>query len=470
MIKCPNCTGELKFSPKDKEVVCEYCGSKFNPKELKAKVKAAGESKTKKEKTEQQDKQEKNETYEGQSYTCSQCGATLMTFDETAITFCSYCGSQAMIESKMMKVNKPDFIIPFEKTKEDCIQAYKNKISKSLFVPNYLKSDVILEKFRGIYIPYAIYKLEHNGPITNKGSKYSHRSGDYVYYDDYTVTSHLDASYEGLSYDLISKFYDKFSTAIPYNFQKKEDFNLNYLTGYYADAGDVDSTIYDSDVESTVSIDISKRLRKYSEFSKYGCSPTANIKVSERKVGMFPVYFLAIRNKDNKTINYAVVNGQSGEVAADLPISFPKYIVGSLILFCIIFALINSFIILTPIKVTVFSTVVSTISLITSIVQASKIKKHENHTDDKGYTSKNIQNDKKDNTHIFKYLIKEILAVIVLILVIIFQPVNDAYYYGASLIALGLVILSFYDLVKEHNILVSNKLPQLEKRGGDEHE
>ena len=41
-------------------------------------------------------------TYEGKSYSCSQCGAQLMTFDETAITFCSYCGSQAMIESKMM--------------------------------------------------------------------------------------------------------------------------------------------------------------------------------------------------------------------------------------------------------------------------------------------------------------------------------------------------------------------------------
>ena len=50
------------------------------------------------------------------------------------------------------------------------------------------------------------------------------------------------------------------------------------------------------------------------------------------------------------------------------------------------------------------------------------------------------------------------------------NPVEDSYYYGASLLALSLVILSFYDLVKEHNILVTNKLPQLEKRGGDEHE
>lgn len=48
--------------------------------------------------------------------------------------------------------------------------------------------------------------------------------------------------------------------------------------------------------------------------------------------------------------------------------------------------------------------------------------------------------------------------------------VADAYYYGASSIIFLLVILSFYDLVKEHNLLVSNKLPQLEKRGGSENE
>ena len=93
MIKCPNCTGELEFKPTDKQVVCKYCGSKFDPKEFDEKVTMSKEN-------------EAVATYSGKTYSCSQCGAELMTFDETAITFCSYCGSQAMIESKMMKQNK----------------------------------------------------------------------------------------------------------------------------------------------------------------------------------------------------------------------------------------------------------------------------------------------------------------------------------------------------------------------------
>ena len=119
MIKCPNCGGELKYNVLEKMVKCDHCGSKFNPDEQIAKEKMASES----------------SSLEGKVFSCTQCGASLMTFDETAVTFCSYCGSQAMIESKMMKQNNPDYIIPFKVTKDECIASYKKMISKSLFVP-----------------------------------------------------------------------------------------------------------------------------------------------------------------------------------------------------------------------------------------------------------------------------------------------------------------------------------------------
>lgn len=456
MIKCPNCGGEMEFRPGEDQVVCKYCASKFNPKELNLEVKMSKEN-------------EALKTFEGKSYSCSQCGAQLMTFDETAVTFCSYCGSQAMIESKMLKQNSPDFIIPFSVTREDCIKAYKRKLSNALFVPNYMKSDLVVEKFRGIYLPYCIYKLERHGNCFNKGSKYSHRSGDYVYYDDYKISSDIDASYDGISYDLISKYYDKYSVAIPFNYKKKEVFNPNYLVGFYADTKDVDSSIYECDAQMIAEADLAKRMKSYSEFRKYGCSsPKANINVSDKKIGMFPVYFLAIRNKDNKTINYAVVNGQTGKVAADLPISFTKYIIGSLILAFILFLIIDNLFVFTPKTIAVISIISSVVSLIISFVQGSLIHTREFHTDDLGYMSieKNKKASKKKKG-IFKYLYKEIIGIVIPIAVLLLNPVNDGYYYIASIISLIFVILSFKDLVKEHNIIVSNKLPQLDKRGGD---
>ena len=448
----------MDYNASKKKIVCQYCNSEFDPKEFKKEAKAAKETKS-------------IETYEGKSYTCSQCGATLLTFDETAITFCSYCGSQAMVESKMIKQNNPDFIIPFEVDKDTCINNYKKLVSKALFAPDYMKANQTVEKFRGIYMPYCIYKLEYNGVAKNNGSKYAKRRGDYEIYNDYLITADVDASYDGISFDLLSKFYDNYSTAIPYNTQEKKEFNLNYMLGYYADVLDVNKDVYDAAARKIAVDDTTKQLLKHHEYAKYGCKkPTAEVSVTERKIGMFPVYFLAIRNKDNKTVNYAVVNGQTGKVVADLPIAFTKYIFASLLISVIIFLLIDNLVVLTPKNIAVFSIVAGLISLIISANQLTKIKNRETHMDDQGYLSKIDRKVKEPKQKKFRYLYKELIAVLIPILALAFNFVNDMYYYGAAAIALILVVLSFYDLVKEHNILVSNKLPQLEKRGGDESE
>ena len=34
--KCPNCNASINYNPKDKNWVCEYCGSKFTLEELTA--------------------------------------------------------------------------------------------------------------------------------------------------------------------------------------------------------------------------------------------------------------------------------------------------------------------------------------------------------------------------------------------------------------------------------------------------
>lgn len=481
MIKCPNCAGEVQFNPKLQQVECKYCGSLFSPEELSEKLKAVSEKAV-------------NDFYEGKTYTCSQCGATLMTFDDTAITFCSYCGSQAMLEDKMLRINNPDFIIPFQKTKEECVEAYKQKVSKFLFAPNDMKESFVVDKFRGIYMPYVIYDLKKDGVTRNLGSKYAYRRGDYVYYHDYQIVADVDISYEGISYDLVSKFYDNYSTAIPFRYQDAITFRPGYLAGYYADALDVNETVYVDTAMKVIAPDVGERLKHRKEFRKFGCQNPKVLFQNEQKIGMFPVYFLAIRDKNNQKVSYAVVNGQTGKVAVDLPIDFRKYIFGSLLLSVVIFLLIQSFLVLTPASITAFSIITALLSLVISIHQNKKIDIRQHHKDDKGvidvlrreYIRKrkesllpdtgltkeqklSAQLEKKNQRkRKLKFLYKEILAIIIPLVILFSNLASDLYYYGAAIISLLLVILSFYDLVREHNLLVSNPLPQFEKRGGDE--
>lgn len=458
MIRCPNCTAQLEFDAEAQNVKCNYCGSIFNPKELEIQAKKAKEI-------------EKEETYEGKSYECSQCGATLLTFDETAITFCSYCGSQAMIESKMIKRNNPEYIIPFKKTKEECIDAYKNKLAKSFFTPNYMKSDIVVDKFRGIYIPYCIYKLSYHKECINSGEKYTGRIGNYVYYDDYSIKARIDSDYEGISYDMLSNLYDKFTTSIPHDYKEIEPFNQNYLAGFYADSADVDTKIYEDNATEIVNADAARHLRKCGKFSEYGChNPQMFFQDIEQKTGMFPLYFLAIRDKKEQYVNYAVVNGQTGKVVVDLPVDFKKYILVSLLLTIPIFLLLNAVLVILPTTICTIATISAFITMIISGVQLDKIYKRENHLDDEGYMNSNKNKKHPEQKNTLKYILKQIIAIILGVVVLFLNPVDDIYYYGTAIIIFLLVILSFYDLVKEHNLLVSTKLPQLEKRGGSENE
>ena len=300
MSKCPHCGAEVQYKPNTKKVHCEYCGSKFSVSELVQEVKKAKEAKI----------DANEEKLKGKAYSCTQCGAILMTFDETAVTFCSYCGSQNIIEDKMFKQTAPDMIIPFAKTQDECIRNYKRKVSGFLFSPSYMKSDVVVQKFRGIYMPYGLYKLTYNGDCVNKGQKYNHRSGDYIYYDDYAIHADVNASYEGISFDLLSKFYDEYSLAIPFNYKEAVPFNPNYLPGFYADTKDVEIGTYSNDAINIGKNDSARFLRKKHIYSKYNCSnPTVPFHVGEKKVGLFPVYFASIRSKDNEHIHYAIING-----------------------------------------------------------------------------------------------------------------------------------------------------------------
>ena len=474
MSKCPACGGELTYKVKEGKVYCEYCRSTFDPKELELKDKFTKEV----------------ETFEGKGYTCRQCGATLLTFDETAITFCSYCGSQSVIEANMVKINKPEYVIPFKKTKEECINEYKKVLKKALFVPNYMKDDVTVEKFRGIFMPYAVFKTSFHGRSSNTGKKYSHRVGDYVYYDLYNIQAQVDADYEGMSYDVLSKFYDEYSGGIPFDFNEAVPFNKNYLIGFYADTKDVESDIYDDEAEDIATDDASKQLAKKREFMKYGCmNPKVKLRVTSRKMGMFPVYFLAIRDKEDK-IHYAVINGQTGKVATDLPIDFSKYALGTIILSVLFVLLLNMGSVILPKTVLIFSMIASFMGMIISNSQLNKIYVKDKKLEDEGFVSVNGTNEEVDTKDKFvyyvngvkkykykmpfkekrKYIFKYLIPIIIGLLVLASKTIDDEYYYITAIISFIIIIISFKDLVKEHNMLASNKLPQLEKRGGDNYE
>lgn len=527
MYVCPTCGAGLVFDPKTQKLQCMHCRNKFDPENIEnMKLDKAKEF-------ENQGNDLKQNEYEAISYKCSHCGAELITTDETITTFCSFCRTGTMLDRKIIKKTKPDYVIPFTKTKEECEKIYVDKIKKSFFAPKSMIDTQEVQKIRGIYMPYWIYSFEKHGTTSAKGSRYSHRSGDYVYYDDYSLVTDVNAECSGIIHDATSNFSDRLSESIaPFSVKEKKEFSASYLSGYYADNEDVENKVYKDECESIASKHITSKLEKESIYRKYGAKPKVNLNTKSAELALFPVYFLATKNRTGDRISYAVINGQTGKIAADIPIDFKKFVLFSLLLSIPIYFLLNLFVTVSMPVLIMLSIIFNIISVIVLSRQDKKITFRENDLDDKGMQSKKAINnetyknkekkDKKGNNALLMWIIigiiacaiiapilivlfqsiienytffgwgiivilllftvirlikhperdmsfcKPMIGLIITILVFVLKPAEDMYYYIAAFISISMAMWSFYNIIQKINILTTRKLPQLGKRGGDE--
>lgn len=329
MVKCPSCGAGMRFDPNIGILKCDYCSSTMGI------VEETGVDNVSKE----------SEYFESTLFTCPNCGGEILSNDDTAVTFCSYCGSSVELQGRLVSMVPPSYVIPFKNDKETVVKNYKKYISKALFAPKYMCEEGTLEKLRGIYMPYWLYDFEMNDEVDFAGSK-SHRSGDYIYTDHYKITTRIEADYQGTAFDASSTYADELSEAIaPYNIADSKPFQEAYISGFYADTADVLDTIYEQQAKDAVALSIANKVvssnsgyKAYSVIAK-SSDVAPKLKSKERKMAYFPVWFLATRHGEH--VSYAVVNGQTGKVAADIPIDYGKYFIGSLILALPIILILN---------------------------------------------------------------------------------------------------------------------------------
>lgn len=376
MYECPNCGGGLRFDPASQELVCDYCQTHLDPYQYEK----------------EHDADITEDAYGVQIFTCPQCGGEIMTTNISVTGFCSYCGASAVLDSRMAREKRPSWIIPFKKTGRDCRTAYKKRIARSFYTPKEMRDETFMDKFRGIYIPYWVYEGKVDSRVTLKGTR-AHRSGDYIITDHYDLGSDVQASYEGISYDASSSFSDDVSERIaPFDAEAMQPFAPSMLCGFYADTSDVPARIYADRAKSLAERDVYNRVSSDPALKTYDMTPPANafqwdtqIPMSSGgpKLALFPVWFATYRKKDR--VAYSVVNGLTGKIAVDLPVSIPRYLLGTLVLALPIFLLLNMFLTVTPETVLVIASVLAAVSEAVYCIEIRRLKDREERTEDAGY-------------------------------------------------------------------------------------
>ena len=154
MYGCPNCGAGLRYDIPTKKLTCDYCNSFFDPYEY----------------TREKDAVEQD-LFETTVFTCPQCGGEVISADDTAAGFCSFCGASTILDSRIRGSKRPAYIIPFRLDKDECKKAYAKFMRRAFFAPSEFRDEAFLVKFRGIYIPYWVYRLSYSGRPGSGGRK-----------------------------------------------------------------------------------------------------------------------------------------------------------------------------------------------------------------------------------------------------------------------------------------------------------
>ncbi len=186
MYRCVSCGAGMRFDIESQMLHCDYCDTSLNIEEHP---------------DERTAKQE--EMFDVTIFTCPQCGAELMSTENAATDFCTYCGASVILEGRMSKEKAPKIVIPFLKTKAACQEIYKNRIKSAIFAPKEFRDASHIDKIRGIYLPYWVYDVSQNKHVSLTGKRETAK-----YIEHLKVDCDVNNEYDGICRDASSAFND----------------------------------------------------------------------------------------------------------------------------------------------------------------------------------------------------------------------------------------------------------------------
>lgn len=319
--KCPNCRAPLKFNPHGQNWTCEYCRSVFTKEDIK-------------QYEEKRKKREKPELAEASGmdiYSCPNCGAEIVADENTSATFCVYCRSTAILKNKLVGKFNPAYVIPFQKTKEDAIKAFRSIGKGRPFMPKEFNYQRNIDEIKGVYIPFWIYDFDVKGSIQAKARRVkTWISGDYQYTktDTYLIFRDGDMSYFRIPVDGSTHFADDIMNSIePFDYKELIDFSPSYLSGFLAEKYDVEGKdampIAEKRARNSTTNTLKSSIGGYTSVSV--SKEDHQLDMTKEEYVLLPVWMLNIKYK-GKIYPFAM-NGQTGKMIGDIPLDKKKVVI-----------------------------------------------------------------------------------------------------------------------------------------------
>ena len=251
--KCPHCDAPLSFQPGNDKVTCEYCGTELEisaveelfqkKQEMAAKAQEAQEAKWDTEAA--GGEWSEDEMAAMRTFTCSSCGAEIVADENTMATECCYCGNPTMLPNRFSGMLKPDFVIPFKKTKQDAVAALKEFYKGKRLLPDAFTANNRVEDIQPMYVPFWLFdsSVEAHAEFRAESVNVIDTSDETITETSvYSCTRSGTMDFEKIPVDGSSKMDNDYMESIePFDYSELVPFSAAYFTGYLADKYDEDA-------------------------------------------------------------------------------------------------------------------------------------------------------------------------------------------------------------------------------------
>jgi len=234
-----------------------------------------------------------------------------------------------MIPGRFSGSYRPDWIIPFKKTRDDARKALEAFYRGKRLLPDDFKAKNHVDKLQGLYVPFWLFSADCTGRADYQGTRkryYETSDARIINTDHYRVVRKGEVSFDKIPVDGSSKMDDLYMESIePFDYDSMETFTPAYFTGYVADTYDISHNDSEKRADSRLSSSFLGMLEATAApyYVTLSAEDGSIYKTrSNVSYAMVPVWIVTTRYKD-KPYTF-MMNGQTGVFVGSLPIDKGK--------------------------------------------------------------------------------------------------------------------------------------------------
>jgi hypothetical protein len=274
-----------------------------------------------------------------QTYTCPNCGATTSFEPGTKALRCPFCGTEMTVRATAAaaKVDAEQFVLPFKLDKDASQKRVREWLGDSFFAPGDLKSRSALDRGQGTYVPFWRFDADAHSEwegevsqthtrrvsrmVTNAEGKSEQRMVD----EQYQTWHPRSGTHQGKHRTFVTAStglsQGEADKLMPFPEEAMMTYSDDLLVGFASEAPGVDEAGAWENGEARIrEMERAECARQVERLTR------ADIELSNRRsaVCYLPVWLYGYKYQSKQF--HVLVNGYTGEIVGDRPVSRTKVI------------------------------------------------------------------------------------------------------------------------------------------------